>query len=412
MAIEIQRRRPPSDHIVTDVALNLIKGFEGLHLAAYPDPASPLARTGKGAGDPWTIGWGHTKDVKRGDKCTLDQANAWLREDAERAAGIVRTAVQVPLTAGEFAAYTSMAYNLGYLPPSLRACLNGGTTDKGKVMAPGSYSEAVLQLPRNCRAQTRPMKGLYRRRLAEACVAHDLPFENACSPTVVRFELDENGDIDRDATTSLEDTLMRARQDTPRLAPNTSATLKAPWPEQKPTLILTKSEPVVPTTPGKAELPEKEAPQPPRTPVASAPPDAPLSGPTVAGPAVAVPAPQPPPSPVAPRPPEPVVIAPKSVDLRSLPYGEIDLDKGAKNMSDSQRGVGMVIVGAGSLIQIVTARLGVGTAVGAILFDASRDPVVIALIATGVVALIGWLMRKRGTKVMTTGMVNATQVLK
>jgi hypothetical protein len=72
----------------------------------------------------------------------------------------------------------------------------------------------------------------------------------------------------------------------------------------------------------------------------------------------------------------------------------------------------MVIVGAGSLIQIVTARLGVGTAVGAILFDASRDPVVIALVATGVVAVIGWLMRKRGTKVMTTGMVNATQVLK
>jgi hypothetical protein len=50
--------------------------------------------------------------------------------------------------------------------------------------------------------------------------------------------------------------------------------------------------------------------------------------------------------------------------------------------------------------------------VGAILFDASRDPVVIALVATGVVAVIGWLMRKRGTKVMTTGMVNATQVLK
>jgi hypothetical protein len=100
------------------------------------------------------------------------------------------------------------------------------------------------------------------------------------------------------------------------------------------------------------------------------------------------------------------------VDVKSIPYGEISPDNGAKNMSDSQRGVGMVIVGAGSIIQIVTARLGVGTAVGAILFDASRDPVVIALIATGVVTLIGWLMRKKGTKVMTTGMVNATQVLK
>jgi len=404
MAIELQRRRPPSEHIVTDVALNLIKGFEGLHLSAYPDPASELARTGKGSGDPWTIGWGRTKNVKRGDRCTLEGANTWLREDVEEAAQIVRDCVTVPLTAGEFAAYTSMAYNLGYLPPSLKACLNGGTTDKGKVMAPGSYSEAILQLPRNCRAQTRPMKGLYRRRLAEACVAHDLPFENACSPTVVQFALDENGDIDRDATTSLEDTLMRARQDTSR----TADIMKKPWSE----LVLTKPEPAAPNPAGNAELPELKAPKPP-APVVSAPIPAPSSGPVAQGPAVVVPAPQPPPPPVAaPKPPEPVIIAPKSVDVRSIPYGEVLPENGAKNMSESQRGVGMVIVGAGSLIQIVTARLGVGTAVGAIAFDLSRDPVVIALIATGVVAVIGWLMRKKGTKVMTTGMVNATQVLK
>ena len=404
MAIEIQRRRPPSDHIVTDQAVGLVKGFEGLHLAAYPDPASELARTGKGLGEPWTIGWGRTKNVKRGDRCTLDQANAWLREDVEEAAQIVRDSVTVPLTAGEFAALTSMAYNFGYLPKSLKACLNGGVTDKGAVMEPGSYGAALLQFPRNCRAKGKPMKGLYRRRLAEATVFSDLPFENACSPTVVRFELDENGEIDANATTSLEDTLMRARQDTSR----TADIMKKPWSE----LVLTKPEPVAAEAPGKAELPEKEAPQPPRTPAVSAAPTALPSGPVAQAPAVVVPAPQPPPSPVAPRPPEPVVIAPKSVDVRSIPYGEISPDNGAKNMSESQRGVGMVIVGAGSLIQIVTARLGVGTAVGAILFDASRDPVVIALVATGVVAVIGWLMRKRGTKVMTTGMVNATQVLK
>ena len=414
MAIELQRRRPPSEHIVTDTALGLIKGFEGLHLSAYPDPASPLARTGKGLGDPWTIGWGRTKGVKRGDKCTLEQANAWLREDVEQAAQIVRDSVTVPLTAGEMAAYTSLAYNLGYLPPSLRACLNGGTTDKGKVMAAGSYSEAVLQLPRNCRAQTRPMKGLYRRRLAEACVAHDLPFENACSLTVVQFELTAAGEIDTDATTSLEDTLMRARQDT-----RTADIMRKPWSE----LVLTKPEPVKPEpdvalTPGDAEPAEKQAPQPSPPPLVSAPVPVQPSGPAVAGPAVAVPAPQLPPPPVTPPPvstkppPEPVIIAPKSVDLRSLPYGEIDLDKGAKNMSDSQRGVGMVLVGVGSVVQIICTRLGVGTAVGAVFFDLTRDPVVITLIATGVVAAIGWFTRKRGTKVMTTGMVNATQVLK
>jgi lysozyme len=394
MAIEILRRRPPGEHIVTDTAINLIRGFEGLHLSAYPDPASPLARTGKGSGDPWTIGWGRTRDVKRGDKCTLDQANVWLKEDADRAADIVRTAVQVPLTAGEFAAYTSLAYNLGYLPPSLRACLNGGTTDKGKVMEPGSYSEAVLQLPRNCRAQTRPMRGLYRRRLAEACVAMDLPWEDACSVSVIQFELDAAGEIDTDATTSLEDTLMRARSSR---APDPGAILKKPWSE-----LVADAKPIEP---------EAKPVEPPAPPVVLP------SGPAVQAPAVVVPAPQPPPSPVAPPPvtkppPPPVIIAPKSVDVRSIPYGEIDPANGAKNMSQSQRGIGMVLVGVGSVVQILTMRLGIGTAVGAIFFDLTRDPVIIALVATGIVAAIGWFTRKKGTKVLTDGMKNATQVLK
>ena len=389
MAIEIQRRRPTSEHIVTDTAINLIRSFEGLHLSAYPDPASQLARTGKGPGDPWTIGWGRTRDVKRGDRCTLDQANAWLREDVEVAAQIVRTNINVPLTAGEFAAYTSLAYNLGYLPPSLRACLNGGVTDKGKVMAPGTYSEAVLQLPRNCRAQTRPMKGLYRRRLAEACVAMDLPFEDACSPTVIQFELDANGEIDTDATTSLEDTLMRARASR---APDPSAILKKPWSE-----LVADAAPVEP----------EAKPVPPPAPPAVLP-----SGPAVQAPVAVVPAPQPPPPPVAPVPPPPVIIAPKTVDIRSIPYGEIDPANGAKNMSESQRGIGMVLVGVGSVVQVITMRLGIGTAVGAVFFDLTRDPVVIALVATGIVAVIGWFTRKKGTKVLTNGMVTATQVLK
>lgn len=403
MAIELQRRRHPADHIVTDQALGLIKGFEGLHLSAYPDPASQLAKTGKGSGDPWTIGWGRAKGVKRGDRCTLNQAHDWLKQDADEAADIVRRSVNVPLTAGEFAALVSLVYNLGYVPPSLRACLNGGVTDKGAAMEPGSYGAALLQFPRNCRAQTKPMKGLYRRRLAESCVWSDLPWEDACSQTVIQFELDDRGEIDTDATTTLEDTLMRARSSQPEPV------------KVEPV----KPEPVAPKAPGKAEPPEDAAPNP-APPVVSAPiPAPPVSSPAQA-PAVVVspPAPPPPAKPAAPPkvdvkpPPDPVVIAPKSVDVKSIPYGEVLPENGAKNMSESQRGVGMVIVGAGSLIQIVTARLGVGTAIGAIAFDLSRDPVVIALIATAVVAGIGWLMRKKGTKVMTTGMVNATQVLK
>ena len=395
MAIEILRRRPPGEHIVTDVALGLIKGFEGLHLSAYPDPASPLARTGKGSGDPWTNGWGRTKGVKRGDRCTLDEANAWLREDADRAAQIVRDAIQVPLTAGEFAALVSLAYNLGYLPPSLKACLNGGVTDKGVTMEPGSYGAALLQFPRNCRAQTRPMKGLYRRRLAEAAVFSDLPWEDACSTTVIQFALDENGEIDTDATTSLEDTLMRARSSR---APDPASILKKPWSE-----LVADAKPIEP---------EAKPVEPPPAPPPAPPPVVLPSGPVAQAPAAVVPAPQPPPPPVAPLPSPPVIIAPKTVDIRSIPYGEIDPANGAKNMSESQRGVGMVLVGVGSVVQIITMRLGIGTAVGAVFFDLTRDPVIIALVATGIVAAIGWFTRKKGTKVMTTGMISAVQVLK
>jgi hypothetical protein len=81
-------------------------------------------------------------------------------------------------------------------------------------------------------------------------------------------------------------------------------------------------------------------------------------------------------------------------------------------MSESQRGIGMVLVGVGSVVQVITMRLGVGTAVGAVFFDLTRDPVVIALVATGIVTAIGWFTRKRGTKVMTAGMVSARQLLK
>lgn len=414
MAIEILRRRPPSELYPSRAAVDLIRHFEGLSLTGYLDPI----------GIP-TIGYGRTGPVAVvGKTITLVEADALLDEDVAKHAQIVRDQITVPLTQGEFDALASLAFNLGYIPKSLKACLNGGVTDAGKVMTPGSYGSALLQFPRNCRAGGKPLKGLYRRRLAEACLFSDLPWENACSISVIKLSVTEGGQINTNESTSLEDTLMRARLDTSK-PPDTSHIFKKSWSE------LVKPEPVKAEPPtsvieaeGDAEPAEKQAPQPSPPPLASAPVPAQPSGPAVAGPAVAInPAPQPSPPPVKPAPPpapkietkpppEPVIIAPKTVDVRSIPYGEIAPENGAKNISESQRGVGMVVVGIGSVIQIVTMRLGIGTAVGAIAFDLSRDPVVIALVATGVAVVIGWLTRKRGTKIMTTGMISARQLLK
>jgi lysozyme len=432
MAIEILRRRPPGDHIVTDQSIALIQGFEGLHLNAYPDPASALAKTGKGLGDPWTIGWGHTKDVKRGDRCTLDEANAWLREDVEGAAAIVRDSITVPLTAGEFAALTSMAYNFGYLPRSLKACLNGGVTDKGNVMAPGSYADGLLQFPRNCRAQAKPMKGLYRRRLAEACVFSGFPFEGACSPSVIQFQLDERGEIDTNGTTTLEDTLMRARQDMPAARPDVSDILKAPWPKAIDQSVTDLSPPedvaVQLPMPSEEELlldqpaappmadangtaPEKPpSPTPARVPSEfksepakpSNSTQAPMSA-TVEG-SPAHPA-SPPPAPVPP--PKPVIIGPQPINPNALPTNADT----SKNMADSTRMTGMILVGIGTVVQVVTLRLGVGTAIGAVFFDLTRDPVVITLVVTAIVGALGWLTKRNGKKTFVKGVEKAQGTL-
>lgn len=55
---------------------------EGLRLKAYPDPLSPRARTGKGSGAPWTIGYGATgADITEGTIWTQAQATARLLKD-------------------------------------------------------------------------------------------------------------------------------------------------------------------------------------------------------------------------------------------------------------------------------------------------------------------------------------------
>lgn len=336
MAIAILRRRPPSELLPSKAAEGLCKGFEGLSLRAYPDPASERAKskTGVGSGDPWTIGWGHTgPEVHEGLMWTLAQCDQAFAEDLAEAAHKVRDAITVPLTQGEFDALTSMAFNLKrFPPPSLKACLNGGVTDKGKVMEPGSYGSAILEFPRNCRAVGKPMKGLYRRRLAEACVFNDLPWENACSISVIKFELRPDGEIDTDATTTLEDTLMRARLDTSR-PPDTSATLTKPWselvPQPKPeasvTIIEDKDELVLTTPAAPVSVPAPAAGQPvsypqPETPAAPAKP-LPTPASLGSGQAEAKPVAIGPNSPPAPQAP-PVPVAPPAPPVKAAPPPE------------------------------------------------------------------------------------------
>lgn len=86
----------------SDAGRTMIEGFEGLRLIAYPDDNNV-----------WTIGFGHTSGVKKGDKCTAAQADAWLLQDLETAERGVIASVHVGLSQPQFDALVSLAFNIG-----------------------------------------------------------------------------------------------------------------------------------------------------------------------------------------------------------------------------------------------------------------------------------------------------------
>ena len=55
---------------IGQAGLNLIKQFEGCRLTAYQCSAGV-----------WTIGYGHTAAVKKGQTITKEQAEEYLRQD-------------------------------------------------------------------------------------------------------------------------------------------------------------------------------------------------------------------------------------------------------------------------------------------------------------------------------------------
>jgi len=169
MAIMLPVARPVSELSLDAEGRALIKHFEGLMLKAYRCSAGKL-----------TIGYGSTRDVTEGVVITLQEAEDRLIQDVKASEALVRSKVAVPLTQAQFNALVSLVFNLGRVPPSLLACINGGVTDKGVEMRPGSWREAADQFLRNCRAKvmqrqlaipipvSQPLLGLYRRRMAEA----------------------------------------------------------------------------------------------------------------------------------------------------------------------------------------------------------------------------------------------------
>lgn len=130
----------------------LIKSFEGLELEAYPDPGT--------GGEPWTIGWGHTGGVKPGDTITAEEADELFDKDTDRFEAAVDLLTHGRATDNQFAALVSFAYNVG------EGALK--TSTLLKLHNEGDYAGAAAQFARWNKAAGRVLKGLTRRRAAEA----------------------------------------------------------------------------------------------------------------------------------------------------------------------------------------------------------------------------------------------------
>lgn len=128
-----------------------IKGFEQLRLKAYPDPGT--------GGKPWTIGWGHTKGVKQGDRITQDQAEQFFSDDLAVYELTVNSAIKRPMTQNQFDAMVSLAFNIG------GSAFAGSTLVK--KFNTGDAKGAADEFPKWKNSGGKVMPGLVKRRTAE-----------------------------------------------------------------------------------------------------------------------------------------------------------------------------------------------------------------------------------------------------
>ena len=130
----------------TLVGIALHEGFE-------PKAYIPVA------GDVPTIGFGTTDSVKMGDTITVERALVKLLQDANKFERAVKRCAPVPMHNYEFAAFVSLAYNIGegaFCRSTLVKKLNAQ-----------DYAGACQEILKWDRFRGKPLAGLTKRRQAE-----------------------------------------------------------------------------------------------------------------------------------------------------------------------------------------------------------------------------------------------------
>jgi lysozyme len=111
----------------------------------------------------WTIGWGHTADVREGQRITEELAEEFLRHDVGQVERGLPAVIRAALTQGQHDALVSLGFNLrggaqrlSAIAPRLVSKLNAGDS-----------AGAAAELLDINRANGQVLPGLTRRREAE-----------------------------------------------------------------------------------------------------------------------------------------------------------------------------------------------------------------------------------------------------
>lgn len=135
-----------------DTGLNLIKGYEGLRMAAHYAPS-----------EQWTVGYGHTSTARHGMSVTEGDAERLLRDDVQPIEQLIADTVRAPLNQNEHDALTSLVFNIGeenWKRSTVLRKLNAGD----KIGAANAFEMWTKAYVNN---ELASLDGLVRRRAAE-----------------------------------------------------------------------------------------------------------------------------------------------------------------------------------------------------------------------------------------------------
>ena len=129
--------------------IDFIKSFEKLRLQAYLCEANKL-----------TIGYGHTRNVKIGQTCTVAEAEQMLAEDVAIAEKAVNTINQY-LTQNQYDSLVSLCFNIGNENFKTSTLYRKVNADPNDPTIKGEFVRWIY-------CKKKKSKGLTRRRIEEA----------------------------------------------------------------------------------------------------------------------------------------------------------------------------------------------------------------------------------------------------